>query len=330
MLSVFPTPSPAHAEAQGEGHASHGAIHDQALWIDMVNPDEATRQLVEAMTGLHVPAREELSEIETSSRLWREGDTLTLSIPVLVRGEGGEPRSSPIGFVLSPERLLTVRFAPVPAFDTYAARCRLGQNADRTSMSLMLGLCESLVERIADQLEREGEELDAVSRRVFRPSESRRIRPRRAETELRAMLRNVGRVGDLVSKVRDMLLGLGRMIPFVLANAPWITPDQKSRFKILRADIASLTDYDGHLANKVQFLMEATIGFIGIEQSNIIRVLTVVSVVGVPPTFFASMWGMNFRSMPELDWAWGYPLALLVIALSAMLPLIVFRVRGWL
>lgn len=330
MLSVFPTPSPAHAEAHAEGRAPHGAIHDQALWIDMVNPDEATRQLVEAMTGLHVPAREELSEIETSSRLWREGETLTLSLPGLVRGEAGEPRSSPIGFVLSPERLLTVRFAPVPAFDTYAARCRLGQNTDRNSMSLMLGLCESLVERIADVLEREGEELDAVSRRVFRPSESRRIRPRRAETELRAMLRNIGRVGDLVSKARDMLLGLGRMIPFVLANAAWITPEHKSRFKILRADIASLTDYDGHLANKVQFLMEATIGFIGIEQSNIIRVLTVVSVVGVPPTFFASMWGMNFRHMPELDWSFGYPVALLVIALSAILPIVLFRIRGWL
>jgi magnesium transporter len=330
MLSVFPAPSAAHAEAHAAGHAPHGALHAQALWIDMVNPDEPTRQLVEATTGLHVPTREELSEIETSSRLWREGDTLTVSLPGLVRGESGEPRSSPIGFVLSQERLLTVRFAAVPAFDTYAARCRLGQNGDRNPMSLMLGLCESLVERIADLLEREGEELDAVSRRVFRPSDSRRARPRRAETELRALLRNVGRVGDLVSKVRDMLLGLGRMIPFVLANAPWITPEQKSRFKILRADIASLTDYDGHLANKVQFLMEATIGFIGIEQSNIIRVLTVVSVVGVPPTFFASMWGMNYRNMPELDWTFGYPMALLVIILSAVLPLVWFRIRGWL
>ena len=330
MLSVFPAPSHAHVAAHAAGHAPHGALHEQALWIDMVNPDEPTRQLVEATTGLHVPTREELSEIETSSRLWREGDVLTLSLPGLARGDAGEPRTSPMGFVLSPDRLLTVRFAAVPAFDTYAARCRLGQNADRNPMSLMLGLCEALVERIADVLEREGEELDAVSRRVFRPTDRRRARPRRAETELRALLRNIGRVGDLVSKTRDMLLGLGRMIPFVLANASWITPEHKSRFKILRADIASLTDYDGHLANKVQFLMEATIGFIGIEQNNIIRVLTVVSVVGVPPTFFASMWGMNYRSMPELDWAWGYPMALLVIVLSAVLPLVWFRIRGWL
>jgi len=330
MLSVFPAPTQAAQPDIPSPTQPHGALHDQALWIDMLNPDEATRQLVQSTTGLRVPTREELSEIETSSRLWRDGDTLYLSLPGLVRGEAGESRTSPVGFVLSPERLLTIRFAPVTAFDTYATRCRLGQNADRNPMSLMLGLCEALVERIADVLEREGEELDAVSRRVFRPGDGRRTRPRRAETELRAQLRNVGRVGDLVSKARDTLLALGRMIPFVLANAAWIAPEHKSRFKILRADIASLTDYDGHLANKVQFLLEATIGFIGIEQNNIIRVLTVVSVVGVPPTFFASMWGMNYRHMPELDWAFGYPMALLVIVLSAVLPLVWFRVRGWL
>jgi magnesium transporter len=335
VLTVFPAPpaAPATAPAAGADMAIDvppGALWPGAVWIDMFDPDEATRQQVEAVTGLHVPSREDLSEIESSSRIYREGDTLYLSVPSLVRGEGGDARTSPVGFVLSPDRLLTIRFFALPAFETYAARCRSGANADRTSISILLGLCEVLVDRIADVLEREGEELDSVSRRIFRPADSRRIRPRRTETELRALLRNVGRVGDLVSKIRDTLLGLGRIIPFVLANAAWITPDQKSRFKILRADIASLTDYDGHLAGKVQFLLEATLGFIGIEQNNIIRVLTVVSVVGVPPTFFASLWGMNYRNMPELDWSWGYPAAMLVILLSAVLPLVWFRVRGWL
>lgn len=330
MLTVFPTAPEADLGSPAPHGHSHGHMHEGALWIDMFDPDEPTRHLVEAVTGLHVPTRGELSEIESSSRLYREAETLYLSVPSLVRSEGGDAGTSPVGFVLAPDRLLTVRFSGLPAFDTYAARCRAGANADRTSISLLLGLCEALVERIADVLEREGEELDSVSRRIFRPAESRRNRPRRTETELRALLRNVGRVGDLVSKIRDTLLGLGRMIPFVLANAAWITPDQKSRFKILRTDIASLTDYDGHLTTKVQFLLEATLGFIGIEQNNIIRVLTVVSVVGVPPTFFASMWGMNYKSMPELDWAWGYPMAMVVIVLSAVLPLVWFRMRGWL
>jgi len=326
MLTVFPA-SPV---LQTGGATPSSQVHAGALWIDMFDPDAATRQQVESITALHVPTRDELSEIESSSRLSRIGDALYLSVPGLVRGEGGEARTSPVGFVLAPDRLLTVRFSPLPAFETYAARCRMGTNTDRSSISLMLGLCETLIDRIADVLEREGEELDTISRRIFRPAEGRRIRPRRTETELRALLRSVGRVGDLVSKIRDTLLGIGRIIPYVLANAAWITPDQKTRFKILRADIASLTDYDGHLTGKVQFLLEATLGFIGIEQNNIIRVLTVVSVVGVPPTFFASMWGMNYKSMPELDWALGYPFALMVIVMSAVLPLVWFRVRGWL
>ena len=343
MLTVFPAPPAGSPLAAGAvatdalvaspppppGQHHHGHIHEGALWIDMFDPDEQTRNLVESTTGLHVPTREELSEIESSSRLSRNGDVLYLSIPGLVRGDGGEARTSPVGFVLSPDRLLTIRFSKFSAFETYAARCRLGASTDHTSLSLFLGLCEALVDRLADVLEREGEELDAVSRRVFRPSDGKRIRPRRTETELRALLRNVGRVGDLVSKIRDTLLGIGRLVPYVLANADWITAEQRSRFRTLRADIVSLSDYDSHLSNKVQFLLDATLGFIGIEQNNIIRVLTVVSVVGVPPTFFASMWGMNYKHMPELDWAFGYPFALLVIFLSAILPLIWFRVRGW-
>lgn len=298
-------------------------------WIDMLDPDQSRRRAVAATTGLHVPTRDELSEIESSSRLSRRGDVLYLSMPGLAQSEAGDTRSVPVGFVLAPDRLLTVRFAPQRAFETFAARCRDTPPADATSIGLLLGLCEVLVDRIADLLEREGEELDAVSRRVFRAA-PRRGQPRRTEIELRALLRTVGRVGDLVSKTRDTLLGLGRMIPFVLANTPWITSEQKTRFKTLRADIASLNDYDSHLAGKVQFLMEAIIGFIGIEQSNIIRVLTVVSVVGVPPTFFASLWGMNYRAMPELDWAFGYPMALGIILLSAVLPIVLFRIRGWL
>lgn len=333
MLTVFPAapePPAGSPAPHGQLPPGLGQLHKGALWIDMFDPDEATRQMVESVTGLHVPTRDELSEIESSSRLSRIGDALYLSMPGLTRAEGGEARTSPVGFVLAPDRLLTIRFSHLPAFETYASRCLLPGNTDRTSISLLLGLYEALIDRIADVLEREGEELDTVSRRIFRPADGRRIRPRRAETELRALLRSLGRVGDLVSKIRETLLGLGRIIPFVLANTPWITPDQKTRFKTLRADITSLADYDGYLAGKVQFLLEATLGFIGIEQNNIIRVLTVVSVVGVPPTFFASMWGMNYKSMPELDWAWGYPMALTVIILSAVLPLVWFRIRGWL
>jgi magnesium transporter len=147
---------------------------------------------------------------------------------------------------------------------------------------------------------------------------------------LRVLLRRVGHNGDLVSKIRDSLLGISRMVPFVLSlGGEWLPGDVKPRLETVRQDVASLNDYDEHLANKVQLLLDATLGMINIEQNNIIKVLAVVAVVGVPPTLVASMYGMNFKFMPELDWAWGYPYGLAVIAVSAILPLLWFKWRGW-
>jgi len=142
-------------------------------------------------------------------------------------------------------------------------------------------------------------------------------------------LRRVGHNGDLASKIRDSLHGLGRIVPYVLSLADWLPPEVKTRLDITRQDVASLSDYDEHIANKVQLLLDATLGLINVEQNNIIKVLTIVSVVGIPPTLIASMYGMNFKGMPEYDWAWGYPYALAMIALSAVLPLVWFKWRGW-
>jgi magnesium transporter len=150
------------------------------------------------------------------------------------------------------------------------------------------------------------------------------------EADLKLILRRVGHNGDLASKIRDSLLGIARIVPFVLTlAADWLPAEVKPRLETLRQDVASLNDYDAHLVNKVQLLLDATLGLINIDQNNIIKVLTIVSVVGVPPTLVASMYGMNFKYMPELNWAWGYPYGLALITLSAILPLLWFKWRGW-
>ena len=140
----------------------------------------------------------------------------------------------------------------------------------------------------------------------------------------------MGAAGDLIGKVRETLLGIGRIVQFVTLNASeWFGHDQKARFKTLNADILSLNEYDAHLFNKVQFLLDATVGLIGIEQSNKFTVLTIVSIVGIPPTFIASLYGMNFEHIPELHWAWGYQYALVLMLVSAITPLVWFRWKGW-
>lgn len=321
------------ATVPAPAHGAAAKLPAEVVWIDLVRPDEAEVELVEYMTGLDMPSLAELSEIESSSRLRAEDGVLYLSAPLLHHADSDTPKSAPVGFVLSPDRLITIRFETLVPFTTFEQGFGRAGAPHATAVDVFCGLVEAIVDRAADVLEGIAEELDRLSHRLFRAQPIRRHgkhHPARNEAQLRNSLRLVGHSGDLVSKIRDGLLVLARIVPFVTSNgAAWIHPEVKPRLETVRQDIASLSDYDSHLVNKVQLMLDATLGLINIEQNNIIKVLTVVSVVGVPPTLVASMYGMNFKNMPELEWVWGYPYALTLILLSAVLPLLWFRRRGW-
>ncbi len=299
-----------------------------APWIDLCEPTDAERAAAERGTGLPVPAQAGLSEIETSSRLSVSGDVLTLSTPMTYRGPDGQSLSAPLGFVLSPRQLLTVRFAPMPVFDTYGERFA-GAGADATGAGAFVGLLEAIVDRLADVLEQVGADLSALSTRVFQSDETGPRSPATADKALRLMLRQVGQAGERVGNVRDSLLGVNRIAAYVGdVAAAWMPAELMARLTTLKHDIASLADYDNQVTGKVQFLLDATLGFINIEQAQGIKILTVVSIVGVPPTLIASIYGMNFK-IPELQWDYGYAYGLTMIGLSAILPLVWFKVKGW-
>ena len=304
------------------------------VWFDLVAPTEAERIAVAHATHLEVPVEAELSEIESSSRLSVEGDAIYLSTPMTYRGADGASMMAPLGFVLTPRQLLTVRFADMPLFDHFAERFNAGQGrgagAAPCSVSAFLGIVEAIVDRLADVLEHVGAELDGLSRAIFKPDVLGDHNAAREDAKLRAVLRDVGLAGERVSNIRDSLLGVNRIALYTSEVASeWMPAELRPRFKTLRQDIASLSDHDNQLTNKVQFLLDATLGFINIEQANGIKVLTVVSVVGVPPTLVASIYGMNFKWIPELQWEYGYFYGLAVIVLSAVLPLVWFKRRGW-
>ena len=304
-------------------------VPDEApVWLDLLRADDAERSLAERLTGLRVPSMHDLSEIETSSRLSTERDALYLSAPMHYLDSDGISQTVPIGFVLSDKTLMTVRFAAAPVFDAYAHRFN-AHTAQPCSIAAFVGLLEAIVDRLADVLEHLGAELDVISRRVFKP-EVKGAMPAKTDAQLRATLRSIGRNGERLSNLRDSLLGVQRIVLYTTETAAaWIPAEQRPRLKTLRQDIVSLSDYDTQLSNKVQFLLDATLGFINIEQNNGIKVLTVVSVVGVPPTLVASIYGMNFKWIPELQWEYGYFYGLAVIVLSAILPLIWFKKKGW-
>ncbi len=299
----------------------------EAVWIDLISPTQAEIEATEAAMGLKVPTREDLNEIEQSSRLQRQGGALHLSTPLMAGVEA--PHLSPVGFVLTEKHLLTVRFDKFNAFDA-AAKHALDDGDELTSLGVFTCVFESIVDRVADLLEGAAGELDQVSRAIFHQKPRRRDSSK-SELFQRNILSKVGRIGERLSHVRDVLLGVGRIVPFVLEVRHAAAADPiAARLKAVRQDILSLNDYEAHLAGKVQFLLDAVLGFITISQNDIFKVLTVASIVGIPPTLMAGIYGMNFKVMPELEWHLGYPFGLAVIVVSALIPLAWFKFKGWL
>lgn len=324
MLVARPAKAPSAVLDIGGG----GPDIDKTVWIDLIDPSDEERARVHALTGLEVPSRGDLDEIESSSRLFRRGDALYLSTPLTRRRENEQTTATPLGIVASPRWLLTIRFSDYPAFDAYAHAVETAAGS-LAAPALLLGLLEAIVDRLADVLEHVGGELDQLSARIFSDTSASQ-NSRHIDRRLRGLLKSVGRNGDTVSRVRDSLLGLTRMVLFV-DEAVKASDDSKlrTRLKTLTRDLQSLSDYDNQVTNKVQFLLDATLGFINIEQNNGIRVVTVASIIGIAPTLVASIYGMNFKNIPELNWAYGYYYALVLMAATVILPLAWFRKIGW-
>lgn len=301
-----------------------------AVWIDLLQPTPEEIAAVEQAIGQTLPTEAQLSEIESSSRIYVENAALFLSMPLVTRAET-DPGMTSVGFVLTRQHLISIRFQPSRLFDQFTARLPHAEMADISGVRILIGLLEAVVDRIADVMERIRADLDAISRSIFLGDPAQAPGPRMQELHLREVLQTVGRAGDLISRMRDTLLGAGRIVPYLREAAEeFLPPDLSARLRTLRQDISSLNDYDGHLTSKAQFLLDATLGFISIAQNNIMKVFTIASVAGIPPVLLAGIWGMNFRHMPELDWGLGYILALLAIALSTVLPVYWFYRRGWL
>jgi magnesium transporter len=320
MLTAYPAPPP--------GEAVHAAR--ELSWLDLLDPTTEEKASVESKFGLGLPSREELSEVESSSRISEEGGVLFLSMPIVSRAGAPAEAPSPIGFVLSKEVLVTIRYTQLLSFDKVAARFSKN-DAPGSSVETFAALVDEIVDLSADLLEGIAAELDAVSRSVFLKTPGRRRHLTRSNDALRDTLSDVGNAGERLSRTRDSLLGLQRIVPF--ASEPerdWIPNNVRSRLRSAQGDLISLTDYETHLSDKVQFLLDAVLGFINTKQNDIFTVLTIVSVVGIPPTLVASIYGMNFKNMPELDWSWGYQYGLTLVVLSTILPILWFKWRGWL
>lgn len=299
---------------------------EAAVWWDLSEPTPPEEQQLEAQLGLDLPTREEMMEIEATSRLYSEDGGHFMTVLVPSRTDGDDAVISPITFILIEHRLITIRYTEPRAFTTFPQRAAKADLGLGDGVSILLVLLESIVDRLADVLERAERDIDVISGHVFGSAEG----TARKEAGWKTTLAEIGRKGGLTSKIRGSLATLERMVAYLGSRLAGEGTETREQLMALAADIRSLTDHAGFIDQKIIFLLDATLGMITIEQNATIKIFSVVSVIFLPPTLVASVYGMNFEFMPELSWPFGYPFAIGVMILSAMMPYLYFKRRNWL
>jgi len=324
MLSVY-VPGPRGLELIDQTNGPN--VPQEALWIDLLEPTPEEEKFVEKLLDIDVPTRDEMREIEASNRLYEDKGAFYMTATIGTKLDTELPESTQVTFILSGPRLITNRYSdPLPfrRFITYAQ----GHPNVCTSPSMLLaGLLESIINRIADVLERVVAELDKNSGLVFSTDRTRRSERR----DFRSILERIGQTGEVISKTRESLVSLGRLLAFIQQTPNGqISPDARVRFRTLSRDALAMGDYASFLGDKVAFVLEATLGMVTIDQNNILKIFSVVTVFLLPPSVISGFYGMNFEILPLAHEPWGQWVALGGMVASAILPYAYFKRKGWL
>jgi magnesium transporter len=303
-------------------------VPESSVWFDLINPNLQEDKIVEHKVGIAVPTREEMQEIEVTSRLYVENGARYMTATLMCQSDTDAPKTTPVTFILSGHRLITVRYDEPRPFMMVGNKLARICSPVVTGESVLMDLLDAVIDRTADILERVGSEVDQVSHDIFEPEDAPADRTR----SYNQILRVIGRKGDLASKVRESLVSIGRLLLYLANEADsmrW-AKEPRAQLRGMQRDVHSLSDHAAYLSNKIQFLLDAMLGVVTIEQNNIIKIFSVAAVALMPPTLIASIYGMNFKHMPELDWYFGYPVAIVLMVLAAALPYCFFKWKKWL
>jgi magnesium transporter len=309
------------------------AVPADAAWLDLLQPTPSEDGAAERFLGASLPSREETEEIEFSSRFYAEDGAVFLTASLLTGVERREPSLSPFTIVVAGERIVTVRYEDLRAMRQFVVRAAKPGNGCSSTAAVFLGLIEAIIDRTADVLERLSQDVDRINHEVFkRPQQDISRQNVQWGRRLEDMITAIGVQGDLGAKARESLASLERLVQYAGLALPLVNAkgSSRQRLKLAARDIKSLEDHVDFLSNKITFLLDATLGLINVQQNEVIRILTVATTVFFPPTLLGTMWGMNFHWMPELSLPFGYPLAIILMLVSAVLPYLYFKRRGWL
>jgi magnesium transporter len=300
----------------------------RGAWIDLLSPTPEEIRAVQDRLSIEIPSRAEMQEIEASSRLYHENGTYFMTATTVVSPDPAVMEPSAVTFILSPDYLITIRYVTPGSFETFAARMQKPGALPATPAELLIALLETVIDRIADILELHSAEVDRISRLIFAAKEGKRHR----RLDLQQTIRLIGSEGNHFSTLRESILSVSRMALYLnqaVAQHPKAGQLRDTLSETDR-DLASLADHASFMSNKTTFLLDATLGMISIQQNQIIKLFSVAAVVFLPPTLIASIYGMNFKNLPELAWELGYPMALGLMVVSAVVPYLYFKRKGWL
>ncbi|MBB4191715.1 magnesium transporter [Rhizobium aethiopicum] len=307
--------------------AQPASFPEDVVWIDMIEPSREEELYVEKVLGIEVPTRDDLKDIEPSARLYIENDAVFMTASLVWKADTDAPTLTDVAFILAGNRLVTIRYAQPKSFALFiAALHRLPENW-RSGAALLAKLLETIVDRTAEILETSVSRIDILSTHVF----GRAKKVRKPSNYLEQKLRDIAGHHRMISKLRDSLGSLSRLLTFFY-TVPAIQQDHEAKelCRTVSRDIQSLSEHASFVAANITFLLDASLGLINIEQNSIIKIFSIASVVFLPPTLVASIYGMNFQVMPELAWTAGYPYSLALMVISAVIPFFFFRWKGWL
>lgn len=299
------------------------AIQPDAIWYDLLTPTPEEIKHIETLLNLHIPSLEEMLEIEESSRLYEANKIVYMTSTIVTHADMETATLAPVSFIMTKTALITVRYNDPKPFQVFAKK--ILKNGYHQAETVFLGLMDTIVERMADILEMNASDIDLISKQIFTDQKLR------GQIHMQEILQHIGEAGDLNSKVRASIGTLDRQLIFYL-NQTFEDTDKKFHTKLItiQKDIKSLSEFLSFLFHKIDFLLNATLGYTNIEQNNTIKILSVAAVIFLPPTLIASIYGMNFQTLPELNWRFGYPLALALMALSTFIPYLYCKKKGWL
>lgn len=307
-------------------HAENQTLLAQALWIDLLNPTKEEEEWVKNNIDLMLPSREEMSEIELSSRLYKEQDVLFMTASMVAQSASSDPKRDAVTFILTKKQVLTIRYIEPYAFQLFISKLQKTGPLHHNATGFLIELLESTINRLADILEVIGRNLDQFSKTIFHFNDHSDDK-----LDYQILMQQIGNNGDLTSKAHESLVAFHRLITFFSqAIGTAIDNDVHTHLSTLHKDITALNEHANFMSGKVTFLLDATLGLVNIEQNNIIKIFSVAAVIFLPPTLLASIYGMNFKNMPELSWPFGYPMAIVLMVLFAWLPYRYFKTKKWL